>query len=300
MSFSEFIRLVRPRTLTAAISPVFLGLCFAFYYYAPAQSPLMTGITEFLLFAAAIMAQMASNIWNEYYDYKSGLDEHQKVGNSGSITRNNMSPIAVKRWGFYMIYGAIASGFLLAFLTSLWLIPIGLLCMTIAFAYSGGPYPISRTPFGELASGIAMGLTIVLVAAYVWSGFIQWPMLIPAIPSMILIGLILQSNSTRDIENDRSHGRRTFAIIVGKDHSIQIMASLYIFVQIWLLTWILLGYLPFTASLGFLSIIPAAKSIRLFWQYADVYSLDHAMKFSAITNTAYHFLIAIGLLIAKV
>lgn len=299
MPIKEFFSLVRPRTLTAAFSPVFLGVTFAAYHWSPYTDISTILINIFLFLCVVILAQGTANIWNEYFDFKSGLDFTQAIGNSGSIVRNNVSPHTIKRLSMYVIGLALVLGFILSARVSLWLIPIGLACIATAYCYSGGPYPISRTPFGELSSGLAMGFVIVLVSAYLWTDTFYFTMLIPAIPSMVLIGLILQTNSTRDLENDRAHGRKTLSILVGREHAIKMMACGYIFVLLWLLVWTALGFFPLTALIALFAFIPAAKAIHIFKTYSDVHTVDKAMKFSAMTNTLYHILIGIALLYSR-
>ncbi len=41
-----------------------------------------------------LFSQAATNMFNEYYDYKKGLDDHESVGIGGAIVRNGMSPRA--------------------------------------------------------------------------------------------------------------------------------------------------------------------------------------------------------------
>lgn len=295
MSPSEFIKLTRPRTLTAAISPVVLGLAYGSTYYEPGNDLWFVIVTEAMLFAIVILAQMATNMWNEYYDFKSGLDLQQIIGNSGSIVKGKVSPKKIKDLSIIVIGTAISMGIILSFLVSIWLLPVGFLAIAVAYSYSGGPYPISRTPFGEFASGIAMGLTIVLVAAYLWVGSLHWDMLIPAIPSMVLIGLILQTNSTRDMVNDELHGRKTLAILLGRDNSIYVMTGAYFFVQLWLIFWIFTHHLYSSAALGLLSAFFSGRAVKIFLRYSDVVKMDEAMKYAALANTSYHFLFAIGL-----
>ena len=51
--------------------------------------------------------------------------------------------------------------------SSFWLLPIGLVCMAVGYLYTGGPFPISWTPFGELFSGVFMGMFIRMVHPYI-------------------------------------------------------------------------------------------------------------------------------------
>lgn len=297
MNIQEFFKLIRIRTLTAAVGPVLLGFSYA-QYYGFSRIPHRTSLFHVsLLLVIAVSAQIAANIWNEYFDYKSGLDFGQKVGNSGTLVRAAASPTLLKKLGSYAATLAAALGLFLASETSWLLIPVGLFALGIAYAYSAGPYPISRTPYGELAAGVSMGLTLVLVAAYLYSGTLYTAYLIPALPSLVLVGLILLGNSTRDLTNDKAHGRRTLAILIGHTKAVRLMACSYILIAIWTLFFIWLHYLPIIAILCLLYLIPAFKSLRLYYYYSDVHSLDQGMKFTAISSTIYHILLAILLLI---
>ena len=44
---------------------------------------------------ASILIQMATNMFNEYYDFKRGLDTEESVGIGGTIVRNGVKPKTV-------------------------------------------------------------------------------------------------------------------------------------------------------------------------------------------------------------
>jgi len=66
-----------------------------------------------------------------------------------------------------MIAGIL--GLILGYLTSFYLVLIGSFCMGVGFIYTGGPYPISRTPLGELFAGGFLGTVLFLISFYVQS-----------------------------------------------------------------------------------------------------------------------------------
>lgn len=297
MSLAPYFRLTRPRTLTAAFSPVFLGTAYGYAFYPPYRGMTETLLFEFILLLIVMLAQIAANIWNEYYDFKSGLDRDQIIGNSGSITRDGMTPQNVKRLGKMCTAATFVLGIFLSLSVTLWFIPIGILCVGISYLYSAGPFPLSRTPYGELAAGTAMGLAIVLIAAYIWTGHLAAGMLIPAVPSLILVGSILMANNMRDMENDRRHGRRTLIITMGRDRAITLMRNAFIFVFLWLILFALTGALPKWTLLAIIIFPKAMQAIRIYERYSDVHMLDQAMGLVALTNTLYHLLFGIGLLL---
>ena len=91
-------QLTRPHTLTAAFAPVFLGTMIALTY-GKIHFPLF-----FAMLIASIFIQMATNMFNEYYDFKRGLDTEQSIGIGGTIVRNGVKPKTVLNLAF-MLYG---------------------------------------------------------------------------------------------------------------------------------------------------------------------------------------------------
>ena len=299
MLISEIIPLMRPRTLAAAFSPVFIGATFSYYAFGAAHGTGLALFHSLLIFLAVVCAQIVANMWNEYCDFKSGLDHGQKIGNAGSVTRGaiSMSLLLNLIKGFTVI--SLLIGIYLSATITWWYIPAGLLCILISFLYSGGPKPISRTPFGEIASGLAMGLAIVLITSYAWTRELSWALWIPAIPSIYLVGAIMLTNNIRDYENDKSHGRRTLPIVLGRDRALNVMSTGYFFIYMWLFAWIYQGNIPVTSLLALLSAIPAAKVVSILVRNDNVFKLDKAMSFTAMASILYNILWGIGLIIGK-
>ena len=297
MNLSQFFALIRPRTLTAAFSPVILGAAMGATQFESTQPVWLSLLYSLGILICVLSAQMAANIWNEYFDFKSGLDLTQVAGNSGSIVRDGISPLIIKRWGYVTTILPLFLGVALASAVTWWYIPVGMICILTSILYSGGPNPISRTPFGELASGLAMGFAIVCITLFAWTHTLHWTYLIPAVPSTILIGTIMMTNNLRDFTNDANHGRRTLVILLGRERGIQLLRGLFLISSLWIVAWAISGIMPWTSLLALLSLLPAMKVIHIFKTYADPLRLNEAMKFTSISCTLYHFLWAIGLLL---
>ena len=297
MNLSQFFALIRPRTLTAAFSPVILGAAMGGTQFQATQPLWLSLLYTVGILICVLSAQIAANIWNEYFDFKSGLDLTQAAGNSGSIVRDGISPTIIKRWGYITTILPLVLGVALASAVTWWYIPVGILCILTSILYSGGPKPISRTPFGELASGLAMGFAIVGITLFAWIHDVHWTYLIPAVPSTILIGAIMMTNNLRDFTNDANHGRRTLVILLGRERGLQLLRGLFLISSLWLLAWAICGIMPLTSLLALLSLLPAMKVIHIFNTYADPVRLNEAMKYTSIACTLYHSLWAIGLLL---
>ena len=298
--FREFIALIRPRTLAAAFSPVLLGAAFSFYAGREPHDGLAWSIIyTILIFLAVVTAQMVANMWNEYCDYKSGLDHGQKAGNAGSIVKGHMSPSLVLRLIKVTMIIPIVIGLFLSWKITWVYLPVGLLCILVSFLYSGGPLPISRTPFGELASGLTMGCALVLITAYAWLYTLDPAFIIPALPSTILVGMIMFVNNIRDIENDRKHGRKTLAILLGRDKALNLLGMFVWFNAFWIGSWIFSGVLPWYTAAVFLYVIPGLQAVRILSRYSDVKHMDKAMGKIAMGTILYHIILSLTVIIGR-
>lgn len=295
----ELIPLTRPRTLAAALGPTILGAAFSYYAFGALHGTGLAIFHTILIFLAVVSAQIIANLWNELKDFKSGLDAGQKIGNAGSLTRGAVTPKLISTMIKVLMIVPIIIGLYLSATITWWYIPAGIICILISFLYSGGPKPISRTPFGEISSGIAMGFAIVLITGFAWTRELSLAFLIPALPATLLVGSIMLTNNIRDIRNDEKHGRRTLAIVLGRDRAISLMSITYIFNFFWIGAWIYLKVLPIPALLALIAIIPAFKTINIFYTHVDEIKLDKAMGTTAGAAMLYQLLLSIGLIIGK-
>lgn len=295
----ELIPLTRPRTLAAALGPTILGAAFSYYTFGALHGTGLAIFHTILIFLAVVSAQIIANLWNELKDFKSGLDAGQKIGNAGSLTRGAVTPKLISTMIKVLMIVPIIIGLYLSATITWWYIPAGIICILISFLYSGGPKPISRTPFGEISSGIAMGFAIVLITGFAWTRELSLAFLIPALPATLLVGSIMLTNNIRDIRNDEKHGRRTLPIVLGRDRAISLMSITYIFNFIWIGAWIYLKVLPIPALLALIAIIPAFKTINIFYTHVDEIKLDKAMGTTAGAAMLYQLLLGIGLIIGK-
>lgn len=295
----ELIPLTRPRTLAATLGPTILGAAFSYYTFGALHGTGLAIFHTILIFLAVVSAQIIANLWNELKDFKSGLDAGQKIGNAGSLTRGAVTPKLISTMIKVLMIVPIIIGLYLSATITWWYIPAGIICILISFLYSGGPKPISRTPFGEISSGIAMGFAIVLITGFAWTRELSLAFLIPALPATLLVGSIMLTNNIRDIRNDEKHGRRTLPIVLGRDRAISLMSITYIFNFFWIGAWIYLKVLPIPALLALLAIIPAFKTIKIFYTHVDEIKLDKAMGTTAGAAMLYQLLLGIGLIIGK-
>lgn len=291
--FKVWWHLTRPHTLTASFVPVFLGTTIAL----TVEGENINFLLFFAMLVASMLIQAATNMFNEYYDYKLGLDNENSVGIGGTIVRHGVSPGIIMgiALGFYGI--ALLLGIYICAMSSWWLAVVGLICMLIGYLYTGGPYPIAYSPFGELISGIVMGMGIVLIAFFIQTNTVTMDAVLLSVPSMILVGAIMLSNNIRDIVGDTEGGRKTMAILVGRNNAVYILSIFFIVSYLWIAGLVIIDGITYWALIVLLSIPKPIKAIDIFRLKKEPLEVMPAMKFTAQTNTIFGFLLAVGLLI---
>ena len=284
-------QLTRPHTLTAAFAPVFLGTMIALTYGK--IHPLLF----FAMLIASVFIQMATNMFNEYYDYKRGLDTEHSIGIGGTIVRNGIKAKTVLNLAFILYGISILIGVYICSQTSWWLALVGLFSMMIGYFYTGGPYPIAYTPFGELFSGVVMGMFLILIAFYIQTGTVTVNAVLLSIPSMLLVAAIMLANNIRDLEGDKEGGRKTLAILVGRSNAITILTLFFIISYLWIIALLIWTDLTPWVLLILLSIRKPMKAVTIFRNNSIPLHVMPAMKETAVTNTVFGLLLGIGILL---
>lgn len=164
--------------------------------------------------------------------------------------------------GLYGLAGLL--GIYICACSSWWLLLIGAFCMLIGYLYTGGPFPISASPFGELFAGGFLGTGVICIAFFIQTGYLTWHTVAISIPVMVLIGLILTGNNIRDRVGDAANGRHTLVILLGHKRSVQFLAVMFAFCYVWIVGLILFGGHSIWLLAIFLSIPTARKAVEKF------------------------------------
>ncbi|WP_010097124.1 1,4-dihydroxy-2-naphthoate polyprenyltransferase [Ornithinibacillus scapharcae] len=291
--FQVWWRLLRPHTLTASFVPVFVGSM-----YALNVNDTKFNILVFLaMLIASMLIQSATNMFNEYYDYVRGLDSEESVGIGGTIVRDGIHPKTVLRLALIFYAIALVLGIYICMVSSWWIAVIGLVCMLFGYLYTGGPLPISTTPFGELFSGFLMGTVIIGISYYVQTGTINSLVIFVSIPVAILIGCIMLSNNIRDLDGDEKGGRKTLAILLGRKNAVRFLGILFFIAFYYTVYLCIIGILPLWSFITLIAVIPAIKVVKGFKGKTKPLEMMPAMVLTGKTNTIYGFLLGISLLI---
>jgi 1,4-dihydroxy-2-naphthoate octaprenyltransferase len=288
-------QLTRPHTLTASFVPVLIGTVLAMFYIDLDASLFIT------MLLSCLWLQIATNLFNEYYDFKRGLDTEDSVGIGGAIVRHGMEPKTVLKLALGSYGIALLLGVYICMNSSWWLALIGVIGMLIGYLYTGGPLPIAYTPFGELLSGLCMGSIFILISFYIQTGTLNVQSILLSIPIGILVGAINLSNNIRDIEEDIRGGRRTLAILIGRKRAVYLLGTMFLVSYVWVTGLVLVEFVSPWLLLVFLSFPKPVQALKGFLAGAhSPAQMILAMKATAQTNTVFGILLSIGLCISYV
>src|SRR5437588_3317171 len=134
VSWKIWIKTSRPMTLTATVSPLLVGTAIA------AREGSFHLVTFLATFFSCLFLQIGTNYFNEYFDYRYGLDHAGSLGAMTVIFRNEMTANQVLGGGIISFSIATLLGIVLIFLVGPVIILFGLSGMLIAYFYSVKPF----------------------------------------------------------------------------------------------------------------------------------------------------------------
>lgn len=255
-TFGEWVRLVRPFTLTAAAVPVLFGTALALRDGGFRPGPFLA------MLIASLLIQAATNMFNEYYDEKRGLDTAASVGIAGSIVGGKVAAgtVLAAALGLYAV--AFFLGLYLVAVGGLAILGLGLVSALAGYLYTGGPRPISSTPASEATVFVFMGVLIVVIAYAVQAGGFPLHVVLAALPLGCPVAAILLANNIRDLEEDIRGGRRTLPIVFGRAGGIAVYRGLLAATYVLLLLLVVSGVVPAVSLVALLSLPLAIKLWR--------------------------------------
>ena len=201
---------MRPRTLPMALSPVFVGACFAEGFAGGINAPAVV-----VAALSAIFIQIATNLYNDAGDFERGGDGPDRLGPKRAAASGLLAPIEIKRaaLGFFAL--AACGGLYLVAVGGWPILLLGVLSLLSGWAYAGGPAPISYSPFGEVFVIAFFGLGAVGGTFWLCAGALTPEPLLAGLALGLFAAGVLMINNYRDAAANSLVGRRTLAIVAG-------------------------------------------------------------------------------------
>ena len=246
-SIKDWIIATRPWSFPASAMPVLVTLGFMFWR---GEDP--NWIIGLLALLNVVLFHAAGNTWSDYKDYKTGVDREDTVGGL-SIVSGQFEAKEIKNLSLILFAVAIAGGLALVYFTGLPTLYFGLAGALLTLFYPWLKYHA----LGDLDIFLNYSVIPMLGTSFVVTGQIHPQVLILAVPVGLITVGILHSNNTRDIEQDKRAGIKTFAMCIGKKCSAWLYCFEVIFPFLHIGGLVGAGLLPYWSFLSFI-VMPVA------------------------------------------
>lgn len=295
------VMLLRLPFLTVTLGAVFVGTSFAYW-----QTRSFHLFHFILALLGACFFHIATNVANDYFDFRSGNDA---ANISGTTPFSGGSRVVleglVKPETALMVSLAFAAlgsaiGLFLNFtLEGNTILFIGIAGLFFVYSYNGFPLRLVNKGLGEIGIFLAWGPLMVLGAYYAQAERLDsvWPLVV-SIPSGIMTILVLLINEFADKEADESTGRKTWVIIFGNYTSLFMYLILavvcYVVISVGVIlkvfpVWSLLVWVTF--PLAVLAFITAKKTLGNWSAFLAAVKTTILMNFVFLVILSISFLV---------
>ena len=208
--FKSWVEAARPKTLPASLSPVLLACvlawCEGVFRFVPAL----------LCFGVALLAQIASNFANDYFDFKKGADREDRLGPERAVAQGWITPKAMLKATFLTLGLSCFCGCMLLFYAGWELIPVGIAIALCVLAYSAGPFPLAYNGLGDVCVVLFYGIIPVCFTYYVQALSFSLLSFLLSVSVGLLSTNILVVNNYRDYVQDKASHKRTTIVLFGR------------------------------------------------------------------------------------
>lgn len=273
--FEAWKTAARPHTLPAAVVPVLVGSGIAYgqgVFRADAFLWALVG---------ALAIQVAANFANDASDAKRGVDTSDRLGPPRMVALGEIDAhwMWVATW--IAIGVAAIAGVALTVIAGWVVLLLGASSVIAMLGYVGGPVPYGYRGLGEVFVFVFFGLVATVASRYVHDMTAPLEAWLAAIPVGMLVTAILVANNYRDIETDRATGKRTLAVLMGRDRTRAFFAALLLGAFVVTLVFGLAGWLPITTLFTVFLLPFATVPMRIVYARTDGPALIRALKGTA-------------------
>ena len=281
---SVWLRVIRIRFLLASVIAVMTGLALNW-----SQNGSIEYFDALLTFAGVMALHASVDLLNDYWDFKRGIDTKttrtKMSGGTGVLPEGLLKPSSVYRAGvFFLVLGAVIGSYFVLTYGILIAIILGFAILSIYF-YST---KIVDSGLGEFFVAVK-GSMIVIGTFYIQSGEINIESILAGIVIGTLSSLVLFIASFPDHDADKSKGRKTLVITVGKEKARKLFWIFPLFAYGVIVIGVVLNHLPVFTLISLMSFPLIIKSgIGLQKNYDSVENLvpymSSTLKFSRLTG----------------
>jgi len=217
MKTSAWLQAFRLRTLPLALA------CIGMAGFLAAGAGKFNSVLFFLCCLTTILLQILSNLANDYGDSINGADHEGRQGPSRAVQSGAISAMQMRNAVIVFVFLSLFSGIFLLWFSFGWnwralslFFGLGLLSIAAAIGYTVGKKPYGYIGLGDISVLIFFGLVGVMGSYYLFTHSISWKVLLPALSCGLFSIAVLNVNNIRDIDSDRSAGKFSIPVRIGK------------------------------------------------------------------------------------
>ena len=205
-----WIKITRPHTLFASIAPVAIGLL------AVPKSVDLNWIIAIATFLGAISIQVLSNIVNDFYDYKKGLDKKGRVGFKRALAEGEVTLSQMKRAIYINLIISGLIGLYLIYAGGIIILLIGLFSILFAWLYTATSKSLSYLGIADIFCFVFFGPVATLGTTFLQTNSFSFDSMFLGFVCGAISTCVLTVNNVRDRENDKLENKKTFVVRFGK------------------------------------------------------------------------------------
>lgn len=237
----------------------------------------------------ACILHASSNTFNDYFDYKYGVDTPQSptaLYRPHGIFQGLIDPRALLGISLLLLCLALIIGAWLSVTRTALLLPILIAGASLGLLYTALPKKnLKYNSIGEIAVFLAFGPLLMEGSFAVQAQRLSENVLFLSVPVGMLVALVLFANNLRDREFDASKGIRTLATLVSKKEGLRIFMLLALLPYAFIIFYIIIGVLNWTSLLTLFTLPLTIKIISVFMKSVPLASDAIASKISLFFNS---------------
>ncbi len=299
MRLKLWTKALRAPFFQAVIIPVVLGTAVAWYE----TGTFLPGYFALVL-VGVVLLHAATNLCNDYFDHRSGADAANNTptpfsGGSRVIQEGLIAPGRILTASLLFFSLSVLVGLCLIYLRGWPILIFGIAGLLSGYFYTGPPIRLGYRGWGELLVGVNLGPLAVCGAYYVQAETISPGALVASVPIGLLIAAVLYINEFHDYDADKSVGKKTLVVILGRAKAVRGFYLLMLSAHVVIVLGIVARIAPWPA-LATLLILPVAwKALKITSaNYSNTSNLIPVMAKTIFVHLAFGGLLSAGYIAA--
>ncbi|MBX3018308.1 MAG: 1,4-dihydroxy-2-naphthoate octaprenyltransferase [Bdellovibrionaceae bacterium] len=294
----QWLLAFRPKTLTAAVVPIFGATALALYEGHEAGAPPIRYWISGLALFISVLIQIGTNLINDAVDFEKGADTKERIGPVRVTQAGLISSRRVYQMAFFTFGLALLCGIPLVLVGGWPIVVIGIASLIAGYSYTGGPFPLAYRGLGDLFVVLFFGIVATSGLFFLLTG--AWDL------SALLLGtqigfhcaVLIAINNLRDMHGDKLVGKRTLPVRFGASFARYEIAFLLLIPFILNFYWLWRDAV-WAFALGFLILPLAFVLIHRVFTTPPSPAYNKYLGQSALVHLVFGLLTSVGLVLCR-